>query len=116
MNAPTQGTLLRIFIGSSDHWHGKSLYQALVEEAKNQGLAGATVLQGVMGYGARSRIHTARLIDISPDLPIVVEVVDEDAKIQAFLPTVHEMVTEGLVTLEAARVLLYQHRDSDHAR
>ncbi len=116
MNAPTQGTLLRIFIGSSDHWHGKSLYQALVEEAKKQGLAGVTVLQGVMGYGAHSRIHTARLVDISPDLPIVVELVDDEAKIQAFLPTVHEMVREGLVTLEAARVLLYRHRDMDRAQ
>jgi len=111
MNAPTQGVLLRIFIGESDRWHGKSLYLALVEEAKKEGLAGATVLQGIMGYGAHSRIHTAHLVDISPDLPIVVELVDEEQRIQAFLPKVQEMVPEGLVTLERVSVLLYRHRD-----
>jgi len=111
MNAPTQGVLLRIFIGESDRRHGKSLYLALVEEAKKEGLAGATVLQGIMGYGAHSRIHTAHLVDISPDLPIVVELVDEEDRIQAFLPKVQEMVPEGLVTLERVSVLLYRHRD-----
>ncbi len=115
MNGPTQGTLLRVYIGESDRWEGRSLHQALVEEAKRQGLAGATVLQGIMGYGAHSRVHTARLVDISPDLPIVVEFVDEEAKIQAFLPTVHTMVREGLVTLERVSVLMYRHRDSGDA-
>ena len=112
MNGPTRGLLLRIFIGESDRWHGKSLHHALVEEAKRQGLAGATVVQGIMGYGAHSRIHTARLVDISPDLPMVVELIDDEAKLRAFLPTVHEMVREGLVTLERVEVLLYRHRDS----
>jgi len=115
MNGPTQGTLLRVYIGESDRWEGKSLHQSLVEEAKRQGLAGATVLQGIMGYGAHSRVHTARLVDISPDLPIVVELVDEEAKIQAFLPTVQAMVREGLVTLERVSVLMYRHRDSGDA-
>ncbi len=100
--------LLRIFIGESDRWQGKSLHQALVEEAKTQGLAGATVVQGIMGYGAHSRIHMARLVDISPDLPILVELVDEEAKIQAFLPTVERMVSGGMVTLEQVQVLLYR--------
>jgi PII-like signaling protein len=116
MNGPTEATLLRIFIGESDRWHGKGLHQALVEEARKQGLAGATVLQGIMGFGAHSRVHMARLVDISPDLPIVVELVDEEAKIQAFLPTVHAMVHEGLVTMERVSVLLYRHRPPEDAR
>ena len=112
MNGPTQGVLLRIFIGESDRWHGKSLHLALVEEARKRGLAGATVLQGIMGFGAHSRIHTAHLVDLSPDLPIVVELLDEEDRIEAFLPTVTEMVGEGLVTLERVSVILYRHRDS----
>lgn len=113
MDEQTQAVLLRIFIGESDRWHGKRLHQALVEEAKAQGLAGATVMQGIMGYGANSRaIHTARLVDISPDLPIVVELVDEEPKIRAFLATVEEMVSGGLVTLENVNVLLYRHHDA----
>jgi PII-like signaling protein len=112
MDSSAQGMLLRIFIGESDHWHGKSLHLALVEEAKRQGLAGATVLRGVMGYGAHSAIHSTRLVDISSDLPMVVELVDEEAKLEAFLPTVHEMVREGLVTLERVNVLIYRHRDT----
>ncbi len=112
MNGPAQGLLLRVFIDESDRWHGRSLYEALVHEAKRQGLAGATVFQGIMGFGAHSRVHMARLVDISPDLPILVEFIDEEAKIQAFLATVHEMVHEGLVTLERVDVLLYRDRDT----
>jgi uncharacterized protein len=112
VNGPTQGLLLRIFVGETDRWHGKSLHLALVEEARKQGLAGATVLQGIMGFGAHSRIHTARLVDISPDLPIVIELVDAEDRINAFLPAVQEMVAEGLVTLERVSVLLYRHRDT----
>lgn len=112
MDGPTQGVLLRIFIGESDRWHGKSLHEALVEEAKKQGLAGASVFQGIMGFGSHSRLHMARLVDFSPDLPVLVEIVDEETKIQAFLSTVHEMVQEGLVTLERVDVLLYRHREA----
>jgi PII-like signaling protein len=112
MDGPTQALLLRIYIGESDRWHGKSLHQALVEESKRQGLAGATVMQGIMGYGAHSSIHMARLVDISPDLPIVVELVDEEAKIEAFLPTVEQMVDGGMVTLEHVQVQLYRHHDN----
>lgn len=108
METPLQGVLLRIFVGESDTWHGKSLHSALVEAAKQAGLAGATVLRGVEGFGAHSRIHTARLVDIAPDLPMVIEIVDEEEKIQAFLPTVHERVREGLVTLERVTVIVYR--------
>lgn len=108
MDTPGQGVLLRIFVGESDRWHGKALHLALVEEARRQGLAGATVLRGIEGFGAHSRIHTARLVDIAPDLPIVVEIVDEEAKIQAFLPTVEAMVHEGLVTWERVNVIIYR--------
>lgn len=111
MNGPGQGVLLRIFIGESDTWHGTSLHLALVREAKNQGLAGATVLRGMEGYGAHSRIHTTRLVDLSPDLPIVVEIVDTEEAIQRFLPTVQAMVHEGLITWERVNVIMYRHRD-----
>jgi PII-like signaling protein len=111
MNGPGQGILLRIFVGESDKWHGEGLHLALVQEAKRQGLAGATVLRGFEGFGAHSRIHTARLADLSPDLPMVIEIVDSEEKIQAFLPTVREMVQEGLVTWERVNVIVYRHRD-----
>lgn len=113
MNGPGQGILLRIFIGESDTWHGKALHLALVEEAKKHGLAGATVLRGVEGFGAHSRIHTARLIDLSSDLPIVVEIVDDEDKIAAFRPVVEAMVQEGLVTWERVNVIVYRHRGGD---
>jgi PII-like signaling protein len=110
MDTPSQGVLLRIFIGDSDRWHGKSLHLALVEEARRQGLAGATVLRGMEGYGAHSRIHTTRLVELTSDLPIIVELVDAEEKIQAFLPTVEAMVREGLVTWERVNVIVYRHR------
>jgi PII-like signaling protein len=102
--------LLRIFVGESDRWHGKSLHTAIVEEARARGLAGATVLRGVEGFGAHSRVHTARLIDVTPELPMVIEIVDEEHKIEAFLPLVREMVQEGLVTLERVNVIVRRHR------
>jgi hypothetical protein len=113
MNTPGQGVLLRIFISESDRWHGRSLHLALVEEAKRRGLAGATVLRGIEGFGAHSRIHTTRLVELSSDLPVVIEIVDEEEKIQAFLPTVEAMVQEGLVTWERVNVHVYRHRQSD---
>jgi len=108
MESSGEALLLRIFVGESDSWQHKSLHSAIVEEARQQGLAGATVLRGMEGYGANRHIHTARLVDISPDLPIVIELVDEEAKIQAFLPLVEEMMVAGLVTLERVTVHLYR--------
>ncbi|HEY3377743.1 MAG TPA: DUF190 domain-containing protein [Armatimonadota bacterium] len=109
-SASRQGKLLRIFLGDSDQWEGKPLFQALVEAARAQGLAGATVLHGVMGFGVHSRMHTASILRLSTDLPVIVEIVDLPERIDAFLPTVDAMVPEGLVTIEAAEVLRYRAR------
>lgn len=103
---------LRIFIGESDRWKGKPLYEAIVLRAREAGLAGATVLRGLEGFGANSRIHTARILRLSEDLPIVIEVVDREDRIQQFLPALEEMVTEGLITLEKVQVLMYRHNGS----
>jgi len=108
MSIPTEGKLLRIFVGEGDHWHGKPLYEAIVLEARRRGLAGATVIKGFMGFGAHSRIHTAKLLELSQDLPIVVEIVDAPEKIEAFMPDLEQMVGDGLITLERAEVLLYR--------
>ena len=108
MTIPTEGKLLRIFIGEADHCHGKPLYEAIVVEARKRGLAGATVLKGFMGFGAHSRIHTAKLLELSQDLPIVIEIVDAPEKIEAFMPDLEQMVGDGLITLERAEVLLYR--------
>ena len=105
---PGAGALLRIFIGESDHWQGKPLYEAIVLRAREEGLAGATVLRGPMGYGASSRVHAAKVLRLSEDLPMVVEIVDSREKIDAFLPLVDEMVGDGLVTLEAVEVIQYR--------
>jgi uncharacterized protein len=107
---PTEGKLLRIFIGESDRWDGKPLFEAIVLEARKRGLAGATVLKGFMGYGAHSRIHTAKLLELSQDLPIIVEIVDAPEKIEAFMPDLEKMVGDGLITIERAEVLLYRPR------
>ena len=108
MRIPEEGQLLRIFIGESDRWQGKPLYEAIILKAREMGIAGATMLRGMMGYGAASRIHTARILRLSEDLPIVVEIVDGAEKISALLPTIEEMVQEGLVTVENVRVLQYR--------
>jgi PII-like signaling protein len=108
MTIPTEGKLLRIFIGEADRWHGAPLYEAIVLEARKRGLAGATVMKGFMGFGAHSRIHTAKLLELSQDLPIVIEIVDAPDKIEAFMPELEEMVGDGLITLERAEVLLYR--------
>jgi len=104
-----QAQLLRIFIGESDRAEGRPLYETIVLAAREAGLAGATVLRGLEGFGARSRIHTARILRLSEDLPIVVEIVDSEERIAAFLPRLDAMVTEGLVTLERVQVLVYRH-------
>ena len=111
MNLPRDGQLLRIFIGESDRWGGIPLYDAIVQEARKRGLAGATVFRGFEGFGAHSRIHTTRILRLSEDLPIVVEIVDADEKIQAFLPVLDEMVKEGLATVEKATVMFYRAGD-----
>lgn len=108
MMLPEQGTLLRIFIGESDRHEGLPLYEWLVREARTRGLAGATVLRGLEGFGARSRLHTARILRLSNDLPIVVEIVDTRDKIEAFLPRVDEAVQEGLATLEKVEIRFYR--------
>jgi len=109
MKLPENATLLRIFIGESDHHHGKPLHEQIVLKARELNLAGATVLRGLMGYGAASRIHTAKLLALSTDLPMVVEIVDTEENIGRILPFLDETVTEGLVTLEKIRVIKYRH-------
>lgn len=109
MKLPAEAELLRIFIGESDKHHGRPLYEVIVEDARRHGLAGATVLRGTLGFGASSRIHTAKILRLSEDLPMVVEIVDSPEKIAAFLPDLDGMITEGLVTLEKVRVIVYRH-------
>ena len=109
MKLPSEAILLRVFIGESDRIEGKLLYEAIVEEARKKNLAGATVLRGILGFGANSRIHTSKILRLSEDLPVVVEIVDEEKKIQKFLPQLDKMVAEGLVTMEKAHVIAYRH-------
>lgn len=109
MRLPEEAELLRIFIGESDHYHGKPLYEVIVLEARRRGMAGATVLRGVMGFGADSRMHTAKVLRLSEDLPIIVEIVDSPERIAEFLPELDKMIEEGLITLERARVIAYRH-------
>src|SRR5204863_7002979 len=108
MKISEEGQLLRVFIGDSDQWQGQPLFRAIVLKAKELGLAGATVLRGPMGFGANSRVHTAKLLDLSTDLPVVLELVDSAEKIQALLPYLDEVVAEGLITLEGVRILRYR--------
>ncbi|MCS7045321.1 MAG: DUF190 domain-containing protein [Gemmataceae bacterium] len=108
MKMSEEGQLLRVFCGESDTWEGQPLYRAIVLKAKELGLAGATVLRGPMGFGANSRVHTAKLLDLSTDLPIVIELVDSAAKIESLLPFLDQAVTEGLITIEAVRILRYR--------
>jgi PII-like signaling protein len=111
MKLEGEGTLLRIFIGESDRWHGKPLYEAIVLAAREHGLAGATVLRGPMGYGASSHVHTAKILRLSEDLPMVIEIVDTEEEIHEFLPVLDAMVTEGMITLEKVHVLRYRGRE-----
>jgi PII-like signaling protein len=104
------GKLLRIFIGESDRYNGKPLYQWIVREARKQGLAGATVLRGLEGFGAHSLLHTAKILRLSTDLPVVIEIVDTEEKIEAFLPHIDRAIAEGLATVERVEVRLYRSR------
>jgi PII-like signaling protein len=108
MKIPTEGTLLRVFVGESDRWEGRPLHEAIVARARAAGLAGATAWKGFMGFGAHSRVHHTSVLRLSEDLPVIVEIVDAAEKIQAFLPELDAMVHEGLVTLERAEVILYR--------
>jgi uncharacterized protein len=108
MRIPQDGCLLRIFIGESDKWHDRPLYEAIVFKAREMQLAGATVLRGPMGFGAKSHLHTAKVLRLSEDLPMVIEIVDSRAKIEQFLPFIDEVVQDGLVTLEKAEVIKYR--------
>ncbi len=111
MILPEDGCLLRIFIGESDRHDGKPLSEWLIRQAREQGLAGATVLRGIQGFGAHSRLHAAKIMRLSADLPIIIEIVDTTEKIEAFLPLVDENVQEGLATVEKVRIRLYRHGD-----
>lgn len=108
MKIEGRGKALRIYIGESDSWHGRPLYQAIVRRLREEGFAGATVLRGIEGFGAHSRLHTARVLRMSEDLPVLIEVIDREDRIRGALPIVDEMVTEGLVTLEDVDVLFYR--------
>ena len=104
MNIPEEACLLRIFVGESDKLGHIPAYEAVVLKAREAGLAGATVLRGVLGFGRKSVVHTAKILRLSEDLPMVIEIVDSNEKIQAFLPIIDEMIPDGLVTLERVRV------------
>jgi uncharacterized protein len=108
MKIEGEGKLLRVFVGESDRWQGKPLYQAIVERVREEGLAGATVLRGIEGFDADSRLHTARLLRLSEDLPVVIEIVDSAEQIERILPALDEMVGEGMVTVERVDVIAYR--------
>ena len=108
MQIPPEAVLLRIFIGESDRWEHKPLYEAIVIKAREMHLAGATVLRGLMGFGKSSRLHTAKILRLSMDLPLVIEIVDSEEKIQAFLPVLEKMMGGGLLTMEKVKVLQYR--------
>jgi len=108
MKLPENAQLLRIFIGESDKFNGKPLHEAIVKLARQKGLAGATVLRGLMGFGAHSRMHTAKILRLSEDLPIVIEIVDKPERLQLILPELDGMINEGLITLEDIKVIAYR--------
>jgi PII-like signaling protein len=108
MKIEGEGKLLRIFVGESDRWHGRPLYQAIVERVREEGLAGATVIRGIEGFGADSRLHTARILRLSEDLPVLIEIVDSAEQIERILPVLDEMVGEGMVTVERVEVIAYR--------
>jgi PII-like signaling protein len=109
MHLPEDAVLLRIFIGEADRWHHRPLYEAIVMKARELHLAGATVLRGPMGFGKSSRLHTAKILRLSMDLPLVIEIVDTEENINRLLPALDEMMAGGLVTLEKAKVIHYRH-------
>lgn len=110
MKLPEEGMLLRIFVGESDKYKGKALYEQIVIKARELNLAGATVLRGIMGFGADSRMHSAKILRLSEDLPVVIELVDTEENLNKLLPFLDETVQEGLITLEKVRVIKYRHK------
>ena len=102
------GLLVRIYIDESDQWHGKPLYHAIVELLRERGLAGATVLRGIEGFGAKAHLHTTRILRLSEDLPVLVEVVDQEDRVRAILPELDGMVADGLITVERVEVIAYR--------
>src|SRR4029078_1670818 len=116
MEVPRDSMLLRIFIGESDRWNHKPLYEAIVLKAREMHLGGATVLRGPMGFGETSRMHTAKILRLSMDLPIVIEIVDSEEKINAFLPALEGMMSGGMVTLERVQVVEYRHVEREEYR
>ncbi len=113
MKLPEEGKLLRIFIGETDTYQGKTLYEAIVLKARELNLAGATVFRGIMGYGAASRIHSIKLLRLSEDLPVMIEIVDAGENIDKILPFLDETVKEGLITMEKVTVIKYRHSNMD---
>ena len=111
MKLPEEGMLLRIFIGESDSFKGKPLYEQIVLKARELNLAGATVIHGTMGFGAGSRIHTAKIVRLSEDLPIIVELVDTEEKLESLMPFLDETVEEGLITMERVTVVKYRRKE-----
>jgi hypothetical protein len=109
MKIEGEGQLLRLFVGEKDRWEGKPLFEAIVHKAREKGMAGATVWRGMEGFGAHSRIHTTKILRLSEDLPIVIEIVDKAERIQSILPELDRMVTEGLITLEKVHIIAYRH-------
>lgn len=109
MKLPEQAVLLRIFIGESDKRQGRPLYEQIVLKARELNLAGATVVRGILGFGADSRIHSSKLLELSEDLPVIIEIVDTREKIDTLMPFIDEQVAEGLVTLEEVKVIKYRH-------
>jgi len=108
MNLPNEGKLLRIFVGESDKHEGRPLHEWIVHRAHEHGLAGATVIRGLQGFGAHSRVHTAKILRLSADLPIVIEIVDTAEKVEAFLPVVDGAIGEGLATVEKVEIRFYR--------
>ncbi len=108
MQLPQDAMLLRIFIGESDRWKHQPLYEAIVLKAREMHLAGATVLRGPMGFGKSSRVHTSKILRLSLDLPLVIEIIDTEEKVNSFLPAIDQMMKGGLVTLEKVRVIDYR--------
>ena len=115
MDMPRDAELLRIFIGESDKHKGRPLYEVITEQARAFGLAGCTVLRGILGFGAASRIHSSKILRLSVDLPLVVEIVDAPEKIEAFLPRIDGIIGDGLITLEKVRVISYRFGRKDKA-
>ena len=111
MQIPEDAVLLRIFIGESDRYRHQPLYESIVLKAREMHMAGATVLRGPMGFGKSSHLHTAKILRLSMDLPIVIEIVDSEEKVNAFLPVLDKIMGGGLVTLEKAKVIRYQDRE-----